>query len=336
MTGKLFNGKSNARRTGAVNHIHGGCLVRVDSRTVHAMDNKAAPKRTFFIWTVPIILFIVLACLLDGCANFPSVAGKRPGKIRIALVHIASRAGDMEHNRSKIESAIAVALAAKADWIVTPELAETGYGFSKRTGTDCIENFPNKWMLSLSEIARRNGVALFIGFAEKDGITGKLHNSVAVIGRDGVIQGTYRKHRLVGGPTESWASPGTENNLFIIDGIPVGMLICADSYKTDIAVRHKLQGAWILLSPANWPPGKDMGPNGYWEDITLETGLPLIVSNRTGIEPDLDFSAAESVVVLNGQRLYSFSSPDSRVFLVDWSPGGGTFFSVDSPAVGSF
>lgn len=336
MTRKLFNGESNAQRTETVIHMRGDYLVRVDSRAVQAMDNKVTPKRTGFIWTIPIILFIVLACLLDGCANFPSIAGKQPGKIRIALVHIASRAGDVERNRAKIESAIAVAVAAKADWIVTPELAETGYGFSKRTGTDWIENFPDKWMLSLSEIARRNRVALFIGLAEKDGTTGKLHNSVAVIGRGGVIQGTYRKHRLVGGQAESWAVPGMENNLFIIDGIPVGMLICADSYKTDIAVRHKLQGARILLSPANWPPGKDMGPNGYWENITLETGLPLIVSNRTGIEPDLDFSAAESAVILNGQRLYSFSSPDSRVFLVDWSPGGGTFFSVDSLAVGSF
>lgn len=293
-------------------------------------------KGTVIIQTKLIIMFTILACLLGSCANLASITDKQPEKIRIALVHLASRPGDTEHNRGKIESAIAVAVAAKADWIVTPELAETGYDFSKRIGTGWIENFPNKWMLSLSENARRNKVALFIGFAEKDSTTGKLYNSVAIIGRDGVIQGTYRKHIVVHGSAESWEAPGIENNLFIIDGIPVGMLICADSYKPEIAARYKLQGARILISPANWPPHKEMGPNGYWEDRTLETGLPLIVNNRTGIEPDLDFSAAESTVVLNGKRLYNFSSRDSRVFLVDWNLRKGTFSTVEDPAIEKF
>ncbi|MEN6620494.1 MAG: carbon-nitrogen hydrolase family protein [Smithella sp.] len=293
-------------------------------------------KKIDLIQTKLIILFTVLACLLSGCANFTSITGKQPEKIRIALVHLAPRPGDTEHNRSKIESAIATAVAAKADWIVTPELAETGYDFFKSIGTNWIENFPSKWMLSLSKTARLNKVALFIGFAERDSTTGKLHNSVAIIGRDGVIQGTYRKHIVVHGVAESWTAPGIENNLFILDGIPVGMLICADSYKPEIAARYKLQGARILLSPANWPPHKEMGPNGYWEARTMETGLPLIVNNRTGIEPDLDFSTAESSVVLNGKRLYNFSSRDSRIFLVDWNLRTGTFSLAVDPAVEKF
>lgn len=287
-------------------------------------------KRTGLIHKKLIILFTALAGLLAGCANVPPIADNQPEKIRIALIHLDSRPGDTEHNRNKIESAIAVAVAAKADWILTPELAETGYNFSKCIGTGWVENFPGKWMLSLSKIARHNKVALFIGVAEKDGTTGNLHNSVAVIGRDGVIQGTYRKHIVVHGPAESWAAAGIENNLFIIDGIPVGMLICADSYKPGISGRYKLQGARILLSPANWPPHKEMGPNGYWEKRTMETGLPLIVNNRTGIEPGLDFSSAESTVVLNGKRLYNFSSRDSRLFLVDWNPRKGTFSPVEN------
>lgn len=262
------------------------------------------------------------------CANRTDKAGgKAPDSIRIALIHLDARPGEVARNRSRIEAAISAAVARKADWIMTPELAETGYGFVKKIGTDWIENFPNAWVRRLSDIARNNGVALFIGLAEKDGITGKLYNSVAVIGSDGVIQGTYRKHR-VNGPAEKWATPGQENNLFVVDGIPVGMLICADSYKTDVASRHKLQGARILLSPANWPQLGHMGPSGYWEARTKETGLPLIVNNRTGQEPDLDFSSGESTLVISGCRVVNFSAKDTSIFYLDWDVKNNSFAVV--------
>jgi predicted amidohydrolase len=277
-----------------------------------------------------VCVFLGLSTVTAGWCAEPADSNrvKTPDAIRIALVHFNARPGEVAHNRSRIEVAISEAIARKADWIVTPELAETGYGFVKKIGTDWIENFPNNWVCKLSGIARSNRVTLFIGLAEKDSTTGKLHNSVAVIGQDGVIHGTYRKHRVVNGPAEKWAAPGQENNLFVVDGIPVGLLICADSYKTDIASRHKLQGARILLSPANWPRVGHMGPNGYWEARTQETGLPLVVNNRTGREPDLDFSSGESMLVTLGRMVVKFSSKDTKIFYLDWNIKNNSFVAV--------
>ena len=39
-----------------------------------------------------------------------------------------------------------------------------------------------------------------------------------------------------------------------------------------------------------------MVPNGEWERCSRETGLPLLVCNRTGIDRTLRFTAAESLV----------------------------------------
>lgn len=298
---------------------------------MNGKQQQTSSVRMKFKHNLALSVFFVLMLLglsmADACqcANRTGKAGgKTPDTIRIALIHLDARPGEVALNRSRIEAAISAAVARKADWIMTPELAETGYGFVKKIGTDWIENFPDDWVRKLSVIARNNGVALFIGLAEKDGVTGKLYNSVVVIGRDGVIQGTYRKHR-VNGPAEKWATPGQENNLFIVDGIPVGMLICADSYKTDVASRHKLQGARILLSPANWPQLGHMGPSGYWEARTKETGLPLIVNNRTGKEPDLDFSSGESTLVVAGRRVVNFSSKDTDIFYLDWDVKNSSF-----------
>lgn len=276
-----------------------------------------------------LFVFLIATLLLglgttgSGVCAPATASAVAPERIRIALIHLDSRPGEVERNRQNIETAITRAIAEKADWVVTPELAETGYGFVARIGTGWIENFPTTWIRRLSTIAAGGGVTLFIGMAEKDGTTGKLHNSVAVIDKHGVIQGTYRKHRVVNGPAENWAAKGIENNLFMADGIPVGLLICADAYKDEISSRHKLMGARILISPANWPPAGEMGPKGYWEERSRETGLPLIVTNRTGVEPGIDFRAGESAAIAGGKRLFTFVSPTPQLVLLEWNPATG-------------
>lgn len=293
---------------------------------------RMAPAKEDLMRNLMVAVFILLSVptlLFAANTQIPeNLEAKSADNIRIALIHMDSRPGEIAHNRRQIEVAINKAIARKADWIMTPELAETGYGFAKKIGTGWIENFPNSWIRKLSAIARNQRVVLFIGLAEKDSITGKLHNSVAVIARDGVIHGTYRKHKIINGHAESWANPGQENNLFVLDGIPIGLLVCADSYKTDIAIRHKLLGARILLSPANWSQDEHTGPNGYWEACSKETGLPLIVNNRTGKEPDIDFSSGESTLVVAGRRVVNFNSKDTNIFYLDWDIKNNIFAVV--------
>lgn len=257
---------------------------------------------------------------LPGAKRFATTAAapaKAPDALRLALLHLDAIPGDIAGNRARIEAGIQEAVGQGADWVMTPELAETGYNFASRIGTDWIAPFPDAWISTLAAIARDNRVALFVGFAERDAKTGKFHNSVAVIDRNGVIQGAYRKQRVHGG-AESWSTPGSGGAPFVVDGIPVGVLICADTYKPEPAARYREQGAAILLAPANWPPVAGMGPADLWERRSAETGLPLIVNNRTGREPELDFSRGESVVAAGGERLYAFSTSQSQLFYVDW------------------
>ena len=253
---------------------------------------------------------------------------KAAGALRIAMLHMDAVPGDVAGNRLRIEAGIVEAVQQGADWVMTPELAETGYNFSDRIGTQWIAPFPDAWMHTLSAIARDNSVALFIGFAERDAKTSQFHNSVAAIDRKGSILGTYRK-QLVHGSAEAWSKAGTETIPFAVDGIPVGVLICADAYKPDFAARYRDSGAAILLSPANWPPVGEMGPKSTWEDRSRETGLPWVVNNRTGREPEIDFWQGQSAVAAGGQRLFSFASPQSRVFYVDWDGKQG--FSAEVP-----
>jgi predicted amidohydrolase len=97
----------------------------------------------------------------------------------------------------------------------------------------------------------------------------------------------------------------------------IGLLICADASSPKICTSLKTQGAQLLVSSAAWAPGLH-GPNGEWERCTSDTGLSLIVCNRTGPDRTLNFTGAQTVVVKDGQRLLSLSSERSVIFAIDW------------------
>jgi adenosylcobinamide amidohydrolase/predicted amidohydrolase len=253
----------------------------------------------------------------DESNDASTAAPKAHGDLRLALLHLDAIPGDIAGNRARIEAAIRDAVRHGADWVVTPELAETGYYFARRIGTDWIAPFPDAWISTLGAIARDNNVALFVGIAERDAKADTLHNSLAVIDRDGTLLGTYRKQRSVGS-AERWAVVGTAKAPFRVDGIAVGTLICADGYHAELA-RQAAQGADIVLAPANWPPVAGMGPGAVWEKRSRETRVPFVVVNRAGIEPELDFSKGESVVSVAGKRLFTFNTPTGGIFYVDWN-----------------
>lgn len=243
---------------------------------------------------------------------------KADGDLRLALLHLDPVPGDIAGNRQRIEAGIRQAVRNGADWVVTPELAETGYNFAQRIGTDWIAPFPDAWMGKLAAIARDNRVALFVGFAERDIRTGKLHNSVAVIDRNGQVLGAYRKQRPVG-RAEAWSQAGSEGQPFSVDGVAVGTLICADTWGAEPAAQLARRGAQLLISPANWPPLEGMGPGDVWEKRSRETGLPMVVVNRGGKEPELDFSHGESAISVSGKRQLTFTAPEGDIFYVDWN-----------------
>lgn len=236
----------------------------------------------------------------------------------IALLHLAPIPGDLARNRQLVEMAINAAARLGAKWIITPELIVPGYAFADSIGTKWILPQPDPWMRRISRLAARLRVTLFLSCPEQDRKSRKFYNSLFAIASDGSIAGTHRKIHTLRVGSESWSTPGTQAVAVPVHPFThVGMLICADAYTSKIARNLQTQGAQLLVSSAAWAPGLH-GPNGEWEQCTLDTGLPLIVCNRTGPDRVLDFRQAESVVVKDGQRLLSLSSTRSAVFAIEW------------------
>lgn len=239
------------------------------------------------------------------------------GRLRIALLHLAPRPGALDENRQQLEAAIQAAAAAGAGWIISPELCTTGYTFADGLGTDWIDIQPDAWLQSLCRDSARHHLTLFLGLPERDPQTGLLHNAVLVV-EQGVLVGRHRKINALRQGSEAWSSPGDSAIPVPVAAVgSVGILICGDAFSPGIARHLKQQGARLLVSAAAWAPGFH-GPDGEWERCSLDTGLPLLVCNRTGPDRTLDFRAAESVVVKDGKRLLTFRSPDSAMVVFDW------------------
>jgi N-carbamoylputrescine amidase len=233
---------------------------------------------------------------------------------KVALLHLKTVPGSVEQNRYVIVEAIKHAASVGAEWIVTPELAVCGLQFVQLIGTDWIQPQPDPWMQQVCQLVKTLKRTVFLSCPERDGF--RLYNSVFVINSSGEIIGKHRKIN-VASDSLSWSSPGDRAAPIECDGVHVGVLVCADVYTPNIARAMKFEGAQMFISPASWGPGLH-GPNGEWEQRTHETGLPLIVCNRTGAEKTLDFWKAPSLVVKDGVRLLTHTSERSAVLTFEW------------------
>lgn len=233
---------------------------------------------------------------------------------KVALLHLETVPGAVERNRYIIVEAIRHAAAIGAEWIVAPELAVCGLQFPQLIGTDWIQPQPDLWMQQVCKLIKILKRTVFLACPERDG--SRLYNTAFVIGPTGEILGKHRKINVVS-DSLAWSSPGDRVVPIECDGIKVGVLICSDVYTSNIARALKFEGAQMLVSPASWGPGIH-GPNGEWEQRTHETGLPLIVCNRTGAEKTLNFWKAPSLVVQNGTRLLAHTSKKSAVLTFNW------------------
>lgn len=234
--------------------------------------------------------------------------------MKVAFLHIEPQPGEIKSNRSLIERLILTASENGARWIVTPELCVPGHYFADVIGTDWIKPQPDEWMKHIMGISREQHISIFLSHPELDEGTGKMHNTLFSIDQ-GVISGKHRKIEVHPGVDESWSTPGENLEPARVDGVRVGMLICADTWETKHGVILSGKAADLLVVSTAW--GRKYPPLEHWQRLSVDTGLPVWVCNRTGIERNIDWTQAESMVLKNGEPLFLYCG-ESALLYFDW------------------
>ena len=159
---------------------------------------------------------------------------------------------------------------------------------------------------------------MFLSAAEYDERDGKGYNSCFVINREGKLLGKHRKMFSHRKGFERWLSLGRETHVFNIGTLRVGLLVCADSYYEQPCLEIKKKKADMVLVTAAWPPGKCCSdPVSVWETCSKLCGVPVIVCNQTGYHERMDMREAESAVIVEGQRLFTYKG-DPAVLFCEW------------------
>lgn len=250
-------------------------------------------------------------------------------ELPVALIHADILWKDKRKNIAKLLTLNEEAAAAGTKIILNTEMATTGYAFENRTEVASLaEIIPGPTTEAFGQITKKYGCYICIGLPEVDALTGIFYNAAALIGPSGNVIAKHRK-----------LAPAFRENLWAARGnlsVPVvqtkfgklGIMICADTYSYRPARIAALQGARLLLVPANWTP-EHHNPENFWRARAAENGVYMMACNRTGKDKKMDCRTAESFIIdPQGEVVKKTRSPEDTVIYGTIPLENGNFVSM--------
>jgi predicted amidohydrolase len=234
-----------------------------------------------------------------------------PHIIRIAAVQMNPVLMKNEDNLEKIVVNTKEAAENRAQLIVFPECALTGYIFdSREEALPYAETVPGPGTVSITSLCKDLTVYVIFGLLEKE--NDKLYNTAVLIGPEGLI-GTYHKNHLPYLGIDRFVNIG--DRPFQVYRTPVGNIgieICYDIIFPENSRVMALEGADILALPTNFPEGR--GEKITEHIVTtraIENRVHIVTANRIGTEKGHGFSGLSKIVSASWETL-ALASPDKE------------------------
>ena len=152
-------------------------------------------------------------------------------------------------------------------------------------------------VVAMQRLAKAHGIAIPTSFFERDGH--HYYNTLAMIGPDGEIMGTYRKSHIPDGPgyeEKFYFRPGNDGfKVWDVFGARIGVGICWDQWYPECARVMALKGAEVLLYPTaigSEPYDADLDTSRMWRRAMIghavSNCMPVCAANRIGHEGPAD------------------------------------------------
>jgi N-carbamoylputrescine amidase len=164
---------------------------------------------------------------------------------------------------------------------------------------DWAEPIPGPAAARLGTQARESSVVIVSSLFERRA-AGVYHNTAVVFDSDGTIAGKYRKMHIPDDPgfyEKFYFTPGDLGfHPIQTSAGKLGVLVCWDQWFPEAARIMALRGAELLIYPTaiGWTPSdpddEKERQRDAWMTVqrshAIANGLPIVVANRTGFEPD--------------------------------------------------
>jgi predicted amidohydrolase len=239
--------------------------------------------------------------------------------VRVAVHQLAPVVGDLHGNRARTLAALDAAGAARAQVVVLPELAASGYVFRDAAEARTLAEPPDGPTVSAwAERAAAHDLVVVGGFAE-DGGDGRLHNSAAIVDASGLLA-VYRKVHLW--DRESLVFTPGDDPPAVLDTAHgrIGAMVCYDLEFPEWVRVAALAGAELLCVPTNWP--REPRPPGERPMEVLRTmvaastnRMAIAVCDRCGDERGVTWVSGSAIAGPDGWLLAGPAAEPAPVLL---------------------
>lgn len=209
--------------------------------------------------------------------------------------------GEREKNYVAAGNYIQQAAEGGADVVVLPEMWNIGYALEKLEGLADNEGKQTKeW---LSRLAKKYDVNIVGGsVATKKG--NYFFNTMYVAARNGKIIAEYDKAHLFKLMNEhSFLKAGDKWNVFELDGVCCGGVICYDLRFPEWIRAHVLKGSKVMFIPAEWPKERI----DHWQVLlrarAIENQCYIVAVNRVGKDQNNEFDGHSMIISPWGEIL---------------------------------
>lgn len=222
-------------------------------------------------------------------------------KFSVYQMHVIP--SDPEANRKQVKDWVEkVVKDENPDTVVLPELWTTSFKLKELDTHADKAGEPTKSFLS--ELAQKHKVNI-IGGSIANKIDGKIYNTSYVYNSKGELVHEYSKIHLVPMLDEHLYLTGGEKKgqVFELDGVKMGVIICYDLRFPELARSLALQGAQVLFVVAHWPKPRI----NHWRHIqvarAIENQMFVVSSNTVGKLGDVEYGGTSLITDPWGENL---------------------------------
>lgn len=248
-------------------------------------------------------------------------------QITVAALQLALNSADEAENIAAVTALVEDAAGRGAQIVLPPELFSGPY-FCKVEEEELFAlarpTCDHPSVIAMQALAKKLGVAIPTSFFERDGH--HYYNTLAMIGPDGKIMGTYRKSHIPDGPgyeEKYYFRPGNDGfKVWDLFGTRIGVGVCWDQWYPESARVMALMGAELLFYPTA------IGSEPY--DVSLDTSrmwrramighavsncMPVIAANRIGVEDGQAFYGHSFITDEWGDYLAEFGREETGALI---------------------
>ena len=252
--------------------------------------------------------------------------------LTVAALQLPLARPDEAENIAAVSALIEQAAAQGAKLILPPELFSGPY-FCREEDEELFAlarpTAEHPSVIAMQALAAKLQVTIPTSFFEREGH--HYYNTLAMIGPDGMVMGTYRKSHIPDGPgyeEKFYFRPGNDGfkvwDVAADDGakVRIGVGICWDQWYPECARVMALEGAELLLYPTaigSEPYDKNLDTSRMWRRAMIghavSNCMPVVAANRIGTEGEQSFYGHSFISDEWGDLVRDFGAEEEGVLV---------------------